>query len=338
MNLSEFDFPFDPSLVADRPVQPRDRARLLLVHRDEQTLSHHHVADLPALLRPGDLLVVNDTKVLPVRLTGRKIPGGGKIELLLIRELEQGIWEALLKGGGKPGQIFNLAQDASATVIRSGEHGAIIQISSGRSVRDLLQQIGQMPLPPYIKRAACEKDRGWYQTVFARSEGAVAAPTAGLHFTEALVSNLQQKGIHIASVTLHVGPGTFRPVRSNRVEDHPMPPESIEVSQETTEHIHAAKDQGRRVVAVGTTVVRTLEKAGADGIVKPMKGETNLFILPGYQFRIVDALLTNFHLPCTTLVMLVSAFAGSVRMRQAYEEAIRERYRFYSYGDAMLIL
>jgi S-adenosylmethionine:tRNA ribosyltransferase-isomerase len=244
----------------------------------------------------------------------------------------------LLKGGGKPGQVIDLAPDVSATVIRSDEQSAAVKVSSVRPFRDLLHQIGHMPLPPYIKRAACDEDHIWYQTVFARSEGAVAAPTAGLHFTDALLEALRQKGIHVVSVTLHVGPGTFRPVRSDRVEDHPMPPEPIEVSQETADCINTAKIQGRRVVAVGTTVVRTLEVAGADGIVRPMKGETGLFILPGYRFRIVDALLTNFHLPRTTLVMLVSAFAGSGQMGRAYEEAIRERYRFYSYGDAMLIL
>ncbi|MGH7231186.1 MAG: tRNA preQ1(34) S-adenosylmethionine ribosyltransferase-isomerase QueA [Nitrospiraceae bacterium] len=338
MHLSDFDFPFDPTLIAERPAQPRDQARLLVVPRDDGPFSHHRVANLPALLRPGDLVVVNDTKVMPARLIGRKLPGGGKVELLLVREIGVGTWEVLLKGGAKAGQVLHLAPDAEATVVQADDHGATVTLSCRRPIRDLLQQIGQMPLPPYIKRPAGDDDRVWYQTVFARTEGAVAAPTAGLHFTEELLGVLRQKGIRIATVTLHVGPGTFRPVRAHRVEDHLMPPERIDVSQETAEEITRVKRHGGRIVAVGTTVVRTLEAASADGLVRPTKGESGLFILPGYRFRIVDALMTNFHLPRTTLLMLVAAFAGADQTREAYQEAIRARYRFYSYGDAMLIL
>jgi S-adenosylmethionine:tRNA ribosyltransferase-isomerase len=339
MQLSDFDFPFDSTLIADHPAQPRDGARLLVVPRHGSTYSHQHVADIPALLDPLDLVVVNDTKVMPVRLTGRKCPGGGKVDLVLIRELEADTWEVLCKGGGKPGQVIHLASDASATILRCGEASMMMKVSSIRPMRALLAEIGQMPLPPYIKRSPMDADREWYQTVFARSEGAVAAPTAGLHFTDELLAALRNKGTRIAAVTLHVGPGTFRPVKAQRVESHRMPPERIEVSPETAVEIARTKTRGGRVVAIGTTVVRTLETAvDSNGVVTPMKGDSSLFIMPGYSFRVVDALLTNFHLPRTTLLMLVSAFTGLEQLRAVYREAVRERYRFYSYGDAMLIL
>jgi S-adenosylmethionine:tRNA ribosyltransferase-isomerase len=297
------------------------------------------VADLPGLLRSGDLVVVNDTKVMPVRLSAQKSPGGGKVDVLFVKELEADTWEVLLKGGGKPGQTLHLAPSISVTVIQCGETGAVVKVASARPIRELWEQVGHMPLPPYIKRPPHDTDRVWYQTIFARKEGAVAAPTAGLHFTDELVCALRQRGIRMATITLHVGPGTFRPVKVSRVEDHPMPPERIDVSQGTADEIARVKSDGGRVVAVGTTVVRTLEAAtGTDGMVHPITGESSLFILPGYRFRVVDGLLTNFHLPRTTLLMLVSAFTGAGRLRAAYSEAIRERYRFYSYGDAMLIL
>ncbi len=339
MRLSDFDFPFDPSLIAERPVEPRDRARLLVLPRAGGACSHRHVADLPSLLEPGDLLVVNDTKVLPARLSGRKRPGGGKVEMVLVGELAGNQWEVLLKGKAAPGQVIELAQEASATVVRQGASGTIVQIASPKPVREMLQDIGQMPLPPYIKRGPTEQDRIWYQTLFARLEGSIAAPTASLHFTDKLLAALHERGIPMATVTLHVGPATFRPVRTERVQDHPMASEVIEVSPETAETIRLAKSEGRRIVAVGTTVVRALESSvDGNGLVQPKRGETGLFIIPGYRFRAVDALMTNFHLPRTTLLMLVSAFAGLDRLREAYGEAIKQRYRFYSYGDAMLIL
>ncbi|MER3424875.1 MAG: tRNA preQ1(34) S-adenosylmethionine ribosyltransferase-isomerase QueA [Nitrospiraceae bacterium] len=339
MQLSDFDFPFDPALVADRPVEPRDWARLLVVRRGSRTHSHRRVTDLPALLNPGDLVVVNDTKVVPVRISGRKRPGGGRIDLVLVKNLGGDTWEALLKGGGKPGQVIDLASEAQAIVVQSDSFRTVIKLMSCRPIYDLLQEIGQMPLPPYIKRSPSDADHLWYQTIFARTEGAIAAPTAGLHFTNELLGALRKRGIQIATVTLHVGPATFRPVKVEHIQDHSMPSEQMEISKEAAAAIEQAKTGGGRVLAVGTTVVRTLESAATkNGTVFPMKGEARLFIFPGYQFRVVDGLMTNFHLPRTTLLMLVSAFTGIERLKAVYAEAIRERYRFYSYGDAMLIL
>ena len=339
MHLSDFDFPFDPSLIADHPHDPRDRARLLVVRRESGICDHRAVVDLPELLQTGDLLIVNDTKVAPVRLAGRKRPTGGKVDMLLVKDLGDGVWEAMLKGGLKPGQIVDLDHGAAAMVVESSTARMAVRITSPWPVHELLQHIGQMPLPPYIKRAPIKEDRQWYQTVFARAEGAIAAPTAGLHFTETLLTALRQRGIGIAPVTLHVGPGTFLPVTTERIEDHVMAPEYFDVPPETAALVQRVKASGRRVIAVGTTVVRTLEAAvGSDGVVHPRQGETALFITPGYRFRAVDGLMTNFHLPKTTLLMLVSALVGVERLREVYQEAVRERYRFYSYGDAMLIL
>jgi S-adenosylmethionine:tRNA ribosyltransferase-isomerase len=338
MQVSDFDFPFDPTLIADYPVEPRDRARLLIVPRDGEAYTHRRVMDLPALLNPGDLIVVNDTKVMPVRFTGRKRPGGGKVDLVLVKELGDNTWEALVKGGNRPGQVIDL-DGASVTVVEPSVSGTVVKLMSARPFRDLLQEIGHMPLPPYIKRSPQTADQTWYQTTFARVEGAIAAPTAGLHFTNALLSSLQHRGIRMATVTLHVGPATFRPVKVTRIQDHTMLPERIEIPEETAVKVQQTKKAGGRVVAIGTTVVRTLETAAeSDGTVRPQAGESGLFIIPGYQFRVIDALLTNFHLPRSTLLMLVSAFVGMDRLKAVYQEAVRERYRFYSYGDAMLIL
>ncbi len=338
MLLSDFDFPFDPTLIADRPAEPRDQSRLLMLPLGGGACSHRHVAELPALINPGDVVVVNDTKVVPVRLTGRKRPGGGKIELVLVKELGQDLWEVLLKGKVDTGQVIDFSHDASATVVNRGVSGTVVRIASTTLIRELIRDIGQMPLPPYIKRSPTDADRTWYQTIFARVEGSIAAPTAGLHFTSGLLGALRSRGILIATVTLHVGPATFRPVSAARIQDHTMGTEWIEVSEDAVATIERAKADGGRVVAIGTTVVRALETAAdAGGTVRPTKCETGLFIIPGYRFRVVDALMTNFHLPRTTLLMLVSAFTGLERLRAAYREAIRERYRLYSYGDAVLI-
>jgi S-adenosylmethionine:tRNA ribosyltransferase-isomerase len=339
MRLSDFDFPLDPSLIADRPTEPRDQARLLVLPRTGGACSHRHVSDLPSLLEPGDLLVVNDSKVVPARLTGRKRPGGGRVELLLVRPCGQDRWEALIKGKVHAGQEIEIGSDASATVLSQGPTSCMLKLASSRPLAKVLSELGQTPLPPYIKRAPTDKDKAWYQTIFAKPEGSIAAPTAGLHFTGALLARLRARGIAVTTITLHVGPGTFRPVTADRIEDHVMLPEAFEVTKEAAQAIRQAKSEGRRVVAVGTTVVRTLEAAaGQNGHVEPTTGETGLFITPGYQFRVVDTLMTNFHLPRTTLLMLVSAFAGRERLLAAYDEAIKERYRFYSYGDAMLIV
>lgn len=339
MRLSEFDFPFDESLIADHPVSPRDHARLLVVPRKGAPACQHAlVKDLPDLLQAGDVVVLNDTKVIPARLHGMKRSSSGKVEVLLVRPLEAGGWEALVKGHVVVGQILQFQDEATAEVLERTQERTILRFDTRGSVKDLLERIGEVPLPPYIKRPATEQDKETYQTVFARSEGAVAAPTAGLHFTERLLVDLKQKDIQLATVTLHVGPGTFRPVTVDQIEDHHMSAEWFDISGETAKHLNAAKAEGRRVVAVGTTSVRTLESAvDQSGQIQAGAGETGLFITPGFRFTMVDALLTNFHLPRTTLLMLVSAFGGLDQLRAAYAEAITARYRFYSYGDAMLI-
>ncbi|MGC4096081.1 MAG: tRNA preQ1(34) S-adenosylmethionine ribosyltransferase-isomerase QueA [Nitrospira sp.] len=338
MQLSDFDFPFDPLLVALQPVNPRDRARLLLLDKPTQQLVHHHVADLPALLEPGDLLVLNDTKVLAARVSGIKQPVGTPVEVLFVRDLGEGRWEIMVKGTFRIGQVIEFNQHARATIVKRDVTGTEVMIASPESVTQLFETQGVMPLPPYIKRVATPDDRLWYQTVFAKHVGAIAAPTAGLHFTDELFQRLTAAEINVATVTLHVGPGTFKPVTAERIEDHRMGAETFTLTEETANAIAQTKRAGGRVVAVGTTVVRTLETIVQEqGEIIPMSGESRLFITPGFQFNVVDALMTNFHLPRTTLLMLVSAFAGVDPIRKVYAEAVKERYRFYSYGDAMLI-
>jgi S-adenosylmethionine:tRNA ribosyltransferase-isomerase len=338
MLLSEFDFPFDPAMVALRPTDPRDAVRLMLVPRAGGQCLHRHMLDLPSLLEPGDLLVLNDTRVLPVRLDGRKRPGGGKINLLFVKELADGVWEALLSGGAKPGQVIEIDEQTVVSVLSNGAMNRV-QVNGLRPLQKVLEEKGQMPLPPYIKRAPIDQDRSWYQTVFARQDGSIAAPTAGLHFSDRLFTALAQHGVRVATITLHVGPGTFLPVRTAEIEQHTMAPEAFEIPPCTAEAIGQAQAEGRRVVAVGTTVVRALETAAAqDSVVMSTKGDTNLFIAPGYSFRAVNGMLTNFHLPRSTLLMLVAAFAGLDWTRAAYGEAMKAGYRLYSYGDAMLIL
>lgn len=337
MLLSDFDVPFDESLIAEYPVSPRDHARLLVVPKNDGLFRHHQVRDLPSLLNPGDVLVLNDTKVIPARLRGTKLPGGGKVELLLVRPVKDTVWEVLLKGHVKEGQVLQLSPEATAIVKERGER-TIVQFNMSGSMQDLLQQSGEIPLPPYIKRKVEQADAQSYQTVYAHTEGAVAAPTAGLHFTQELLENLKKQDIQTVSITLHVGPGTFKPVTVEKIEEHKMDAEWFEIPEQAAKAINTAKAEGRRIVAVGTTAVRTLEASAAqEGIVRPGNEETRLFITPGFEFKVIDAMLTNFHFPRTTLIMLVSALAGKDRIRAAYQEAIKERYRFYSYGDAMLI-
>ncbi len=337
MELSEFDFPFDASLVAAQPVIPRDQARLLVLGRADGGMRHLRVADLPTVLRRGDLLVVNDTKVIPARVIGRKQPGGGKAELVFVREAEMDVWDVLIKGSCRVGQVIKLDQHAHVEVIERGSP-CKVRVHSRVSVRDLLHDIGTMPLPPYIRREPVVADQEWYQTMFASEEGAVAAPTASLHFTPGLVERLTAQGIGLARITLHVGLATFRPVTVQRIEDHEMGAEVCIVPDETVARVQATQRGGGRVVAVGTTTVRALESAAKEGAIRSFQGATDLFITPGYRFRVVDALMTNFHVPRTTLLMLVAALAGLERLKAAYQAAIKERYRFYSYGDAMLIL
>ena len=339
MQLSEFDFPFDPSLIAANPCLPRDHARLLVLQPLDRSLAHHRVDELPDLLQPGTLLVVNNTKVLAARVAGRRRPSGAEVEILFVKDLGDAIWEVLIKGTFRPGQIIEMGAEAFVMVVERGAARTTVRVESPIPLSEWLRQHGRMPLPSYLKRAPTDQDREWYQTLFAQHEGAIAAPTAGLHFTPELLVQLQQRGIGLTTVTLHVGVGTFKPVTVNHIEDHRMGAEWIEVGAEAVRAIEQVRATGRRIVAVGTTVVRALETAArADGRIRPYRGETDMFMTPGFPFKVVDALLTNFHLPRTTLLMLVSALAGTEFLRQAYAEAVRERYRFYSYGDAMLIL
>jgi S-adenosylmethionine:tRNA ribosyltransferase-isomerase len=339
MQLSEFDFPFDSSLIAAQPSLPRDHARLLVLQRDRHLISHRRVDELPDLLQPGDLLVANNTKVLAARVAGRKRPSGAEVEILFVKDLGNAIWEVLVKGTLRPGQILEMGAGALAVVVERGPTRTTVRIESPIPLSEWLRQHGRMPLPPYMKRAPTDQDREWYQTLFARHEGAIAAPTAGLHFTPELLVRLQQRGVGLATVTLHVGVGTFKSVTVDQIEDHRMGAEWLEVGIETVRAIEQVRRTGRRIVAIGTTVVRALETAArVDGQIRPYLGETDLFITPGFPFKVVDTLLTNFHLPRTTLLMLVSALTGTEFLRQAYAEAVRERYRFYSYGDATLVL
>jgi S-adenosylmethionine:tRNA ribosyltransferase-isomerase len=339
MQLSEFDFPFDPSLIAAHPCLPRDHARLLVLQPLDRSLTHRRVDELPDLLQPGDLLVVNNTKVLAARVLGRKRSSGAEVEILFVKDLGDAIWEVLIKGTFRPGQMIEMGAEAFAVVVERGAPRTTVRVESPIPWSEWLRQHGRMPLPPYVKRAPTDQDREWYQTLFAQHEGAIAAPTAGLHFTPELLTRLQQRGVGLATVTLHVGVGTFKPVTVDQIEDHRMGAEWIDVGPEAVRAIEQVRARGRRIVAVGTTVVRALETAArAEGRIQSYRGETEVFMTPGFSFKAVDGLLTNFHMPRTTLLMLVAALAGTEFLRRAYAEAVRERYRFYSYGDAMLIL
>ena len=339
MKKSDFHYALPPELIAQAPLPRRSASRLLSVPPGDLPFEDLQVTDLPDLLRAGDLLVFNDTRVIPARLHGQKATGG-RVEIMVER-LQPGN-EALAQLGvskpPKPGSRIELDAGGAAQVLgREGEFWRLRFDVEG-TLADWLQQAGQLPLPPYIRRTPGADDAERYQTVFAREAGAVAAPTAGLHFDEPLLDALRARGVAMGQVTLHVGAGTFQPVRVEDLREHRMHSEWLNVGARLVEQVRATRAAGGRVVAVGTTVVRALESAtGEDGTLHPFSGETRLFILPGYRIRSVDALLTNFHLPESTLLMMVSAFAGKDRMFAAYDHAIRERYRFFSYGDAMLI-
>lgn len=332
---TDFDYELPPERIAQRPA-PRGASRLLVLDR-EGPERHRWVGDLPELLRAGDLLVLNDTRVIPARLFGRR-PGGGQVEILLTGRVNDQEWDALVRPGrrARPGTILALDEELTAEVTEKEESGRH-RLRFSEPIEPHLDRLGHMPLPPYIQRPDEAEDRERYQTVWARQPGAVAAPTAGLHFTREILDALTAAGIATAHVTLHVGLGTFKPVTAERIEDHQMESERWELSEETAEAIRRTRAKGGRVVAVGTTVVRTLESAALAGEIQAGSGATRLFITPGFQFQVVDVLLTNFHLPKSTLLMLVSAFAGRERVLAAYAEAVREEYRFYSYGDAMLV-
>jgi S-adenosylmethionine:tRNA ribosyltransferase-isomerase len=332
VDVEEFDYQLPEELIAQEPLPERDASRLLVLPRRSGPVRHARVRDLPDLLRAGDVLVVNDARVIPARLHGRKEGTGGKVELLLVEPLAGGDWLALGQAS-KPlregARVEVLGSAIEIVQVREGGELVVRLPVRGDALWSFLDRAGEVPLPPYIRHAPGETDRERYQTVFARERGAVAAPTAGLHFTPALIEALGARGIAVARITLHVGPGTFLPVRARRVEDHRMHRERYFVPAETAQALARAG----RVVAVGTTALRTLEASAG----RPGPGATDLFITPGYDFQVVDALFTNFHLPKSTLLMLVAAFAGLDRIRAAYREAIAERYRFFSYGDAMLI-
>jgi S-adenosylmethionine:tRNA ribosyltransferase-isomerase len=394
MRVAEFDYELPPGLIAQAPAPERDAARLLVLDRATGARGHLVFRELPGLLRAGDVLVLNDTKVIPARLLGRW-ESGGVVEVLLIREVGQEAWEAMLKPAGRarPGRRLAFGESGGTALARiAADVGAgrrVLRFEAGTDVRALMQRHGLVPLPPYIRRPKPQAprpkakvqspearqsaignpqsatdtggresdvpspesehsafriphsavDRERYQTVYAKEEGAIAAPTAGLHFTGPLLNRLARAGVEIRWVTLHVGPGTFQPIRAERIVAHRMEAEAYVIPEATAQAIKAGRAEGRRVVAVGTTVVRTLEHAALrSGDVQAGPGEADLFVVPGHRFRVVDALITNFHLPRSTLLVLVSAFAGLDQIRVAYAEAIAQGYRFYSYGDAMLIL
>ena len=339
MKKSDFYFDLPEELIAQTPLERRDASRLLHLDKATGALEHRHFYDLPEYLRAGDCLVLNDSRVLPARLIGSR-PSGGAVELVLLRDLGDGRWECLSRPGRKtrPGQELLFGDgELRATVEAVAEGGnRIVQFHYEGIFLEVLERLGKMPLPPYIKAELADSER--YQTVYSREPGSAAAPTAGLHFTEALLEQIRAKGVKACFVTLHVGLGTFRPVKEEEIEDHPMHAEFCIVPEKTARIINETKAAGGRVVAVGTTSCRTLESfAKQDGTLEPSSGWTDIFIYPGYRFKCIDALVTNFHLPESTLIMLVSALAGRENILNAYAVAVRERYRFFSFGDAMMI-
>ncbi|HEX9023436.1 MAG TPA: tRNA preQ1(34) S-adenosylmethionine ribosyltransferase-isomerase QueA [Geobacteraceae bacterium] len=342
MHLEDFDYYLPPELIAQEPVLKRDAARLMTLKRKSREIGEAAFADIAGLMRSGDLLVLNDTRVIPARLFGAK-GSGGRVELFLVRRLAQPeeTWECLIRSSKppRPGTVINLAEGAAASVAgRGAEDTWIVSFAPMEDFEAWLERAGSMPLPPYIRRAAGEHDRERYQTVFARERGAVAAPTAGLHFTGELLRVLAERGVEIVTLTLHVGLGTFLPVRVDDIHSHRMHREFYRIPEGTAKAVNERKAKGGRVVAVGTTTTRALEQAATqDGRLRAGTGEADIFIYPGYAFKIVDALITNFHLPKSTLLMLVSAFAGREFLLAAYAEAVKKGFRFYSYGDAMYI-
>ena len=344
MKLTDFDYHLPPDRIAQSPLQQRDASQLLVVDRDTCAFHHIQFSQIGEYLPTNALLVLNDTKVIPARLVGHKIGTGGKIELLLIREKEPDTWEVL----AKPRRSLRIGTQATfgndkliAEVLAKPDDGHCIvrfDYDHNDMFSVILAEVGMMPLPPYIRRPPNVEDKVRYQSVYAAREGAIAAPTAGLHFTQELLEALENRGIKIATLTLHVGPGTFQPVKVEDIQTHKMHAEYIHLNDTEARRIRAAREAGTKIVAIGTTVVRSLETAGATGTVRPYSGYSELFIYPGHRFNVVDALVTNFHLPKSTLLMLVSAFAGRDLIQKAYQEALQQNYRFYSYGDAMLIL
>jgi S-adenosylmethionine:tRNA ribosyltransferase-isomerase len=349
MRLSEFDYDLPDELIAQQPLEQRDASRMLVLDRATEKYEDSRFELLPNYVRPGDVVVVNNTRVFPARLIGQREPSGGRVELLLLRELETGVWEALARPAQrlKPGARIRFGETSlRAEVLESSPKGfRVLKFeadgASDETLESLLNQRGQTPLPHYIHRPAGTslEDNERYQTVFATEKGAIAAPTAGLHFTPAIISTLQAQGARVVEITLHVGYGTFEPVRVDQIEEHRVAAEFFQISAETAGLINESRARGERIIAVGTTTTRALEAAAnASGVVVAGAGETELTITPGYKFRVTDALLTNFHLPRSSLLLLVSAFAGRDFTLAAYRHAVAERYRFYSYGDCMFVM
>ena len=344
MRLSDFDYELPEELIAKYPIEKRDHSRLMVIDRKQETIRHKHFYNLPELLNPGDLVIVNETMVYPARLWAIKDRTEAKVEVFLLRELENNLWEVMVKPARKVriGNKLTVAEGVQCDVIDNTVSGGRVVRFNNISQQDLyalIDKIGQSPLPPYIDREPTPVDKIKYQTVYAKRRGAVAAPTAGLHFTTELIDKIKAKGVKVQSVVLHIGLGTFRPVTVEDLSRHRMDSEYFEVSTETAIAINEAKARGKRVVAVGTSVVRTLETVTVSGFqVSPRKGWTDKFIHPPYDFKMVDVLITNFHQPKSTLIMQVAAFAGLDLILKAYKEAIKKKYRFFSYGDAMIIL
>lgn len=352
--MSDFDYDLPQELIAQTPIEPRDSSRLLIVNRSSGTLDHRYFHDIGDYLRPGDLLIANQSRVIPARLLGQRLETGGAVEILLLAErpdLGPDHWETLVRPGRRlrEGTRIGFGDEHSqdpmlqAEILhRTDAGGRIVRFWTGNAsniaVRDLIERLGRMPLPPYIHETLADPER--YQTVYARISGSAAAPTAGLHFTPHLLEDLRRQGVRVGFVTLHVGLDTFRPVESEDYREHKMHSEMIDLDAPTAELIRETRKAGGRVVAVGTTAVRVLESVASfsDGEIQPYSGSTRLFITPGYRFQVVEAMITNFHLPRSTLLLLVGAFAGKQLIEEAYQEAIRERYRFFSFGDAMLIV
>lgn len=337
MDVTDFDYDLPKELIAQTPVEPRDSSRLLVMDKNTGELEHRHFYNLPEYLKPGDLLVFNDTRVIPARLHGFKTTGA-HVEVFLLTRKNATDWEVLVKPGKKlqKGAQIRFSDELSCEILETTDFGGRIARFHYEGIfEEILDRLGETPLPPYIHEKLKDKER--YQTVYNRERGSAAAPTAGLHFTKELLKKIRDMGVEEVFVTLHVGLGTFRPVNESRVEDHKMHKEFYTVSQEAADAINKAKREGRRIVAVGTTSVRTLESAGASGEMKAGGNWTNIFIYPGYQFKFVDALVTNFHLPQSTLVMLVSALSSREKILHAYQVAVENRYRFFSFGDAMFI-
>ena len=340
MKVSDFNYNLPKELIAQVPIKDRDQSRLMVLDRKNKTIEHKIFKDIIDYLEPGDCLVRNNTKVIPARLYGVKEETGASVEFLLLKRVDGDIWEVMVKPGRKlmPGVRVEFGNGLlKAEILEKFEDGnRKVKFEYNGIFNEILNEIGLMPLPPYIHEKLKEKDR--YQTVYAKYEGSAAAPTAGLHFTDELFKKLKEKGVEVANVTLHVGIGTFRPVKVENIEEHDMHSEHFYIKAEDAEKINKAKREGHRVIAVGTTSCRVLESiADENGYVKEVEGDTNIFIYPGYKFKCLDALITNFHLPESTLIMLVSALAGKDFIMQAYEEAVKEQYKFFSFGDAMFI-